>query len=579
MACRYLMLVDGPDFADSSEATAYETHFARVGLSRCVLLGRSRIYFSTDTPVSPLAGGGVVIGHLFARSGAALKDALDPAAHKPIEALRSAVLEHCWGDYLLLHESKETGRPSIFRDPSGGIPCVYRVDNSAVFITSDISLAAALGLYTRQVDWDFIAHCLSFPTHKAERSGLAGIRELPPGCTLTLNGAQASVTSDWNLWRFVARDARYDNQATAARSIRDAVTSVVRTWIDSDGSSLVELSGGLDSSIVAVSTQGTDSHVVLSSLKTPIPGTDERIYAQQVADQLQLPLDVLDLGLEAVTVNPVPPTNSVAPRMGVLQHAVSDLLAAAGEHHRVNSHLSGAGGDTVFCYLSSASPAVDALRTKGLLAWARTVNDLATLHNCTFWRAGGLSLKKLRASRAPLLRPDLSFVDPSRVALTPERHPWFDVPQDTLPGDRERVVGLAGTQIFRDITPRSGGRPVRMPLLSQPVMEAALRTPTWMWFAGGRNRAIARDAFADVLPARVLERRSKGTFAGYLGAIYQRNRREIRTLLMSGHLREHLLLEVPALERVLSEDAPPKDQQYLRILSLCMVESWLRHQD
>ncbi|PBJ81798.1 hypothetical protein CMZ84_14000 [Lysobacteraceae bacterium NML93-0399] len=176
------------------------------------------------------------------------------------------------------------------------------------------------------------------------------------------------MTSDWNPWRFVAHDARYDDHAEAARTVREAVSSTVNTWVDLDHSALVELSGGLDSSIVAISLQGRDSHVALCSLKTPIAGTDERIYAQQVADQLQLPLDVLDLGVEDVTVDPLPPPSSVAPRMGVLQHAVSDVLAAAGKRHQVNSHLSGAGGDTVFCYLSNASPAVDALRTRGLAA-------------------------------------------------------------------------------------------------------------------------------------------------------------------------------------------------------------------
>lgn len=579
MAYRYIVLLDAPTHTRSADDATDDTRFARLGLNTCIRLGRSAIHLSADTPFCQLADGSVVVGHLFARTGVTLSDVLDDGTCGSSKALRSAVLERCWGDYLLLQREEVTGRLSTFRDPSGGVPCVYRADDGSTFITSDISLAITLGLYTRQVDWDFIAHCLSFPTHKATRSGLEGISELPPGCTLTLDGARSSMTSDWNPWRFVAHDARYDDHAEAARTVREAVSSTVNTWIDIDRSTLVELSGGLDSSIVAISLQGRDSRVALCSLKTPIAGTDERIYAQQVADQLQLPLDVLDLGVENVTVDPVPPPSSVAPRMGVLQHAVSDVLAAAGERHQVNSHLSGAGGDTVFCYLSSGSPAADALRARGLVAWAKAVNDLATLHNCTFWRAGGLSLKKLRSSRAPLLRPDLTFVNSLHVAHTPERHPWFDIPPGVLPGDRERVIGLAGTQIFRDITPRSGGRPVRMPLLSQPVMEAALKTPTWMWFAGGRNRAVARDAFADVLPARVLERRSKGTFAGYLGAIYQRKRNEIRTLLMSGHLRERQLLDAGALERVLSEQTPPKDQQYLRILSLCMVESWIRHQN
>ncbi|MGK4422636.1 asparagine synthase-related protein, partial [Klebsiella pneumoniae] len=53
--------------------------------------------------------------------------------------------------------------------------------------------------------------------------------------------------------------------------------------------------------------------------------------------------------------------------------------------------------------------------------------------------------------------------------------------------------------------------PTVSPLLSQPLVETCLGVPSWLWFEGGRNRVVARRAFAGDLPADVIWRRSKGT--------------------------------------------------------------------
>ncbi|MFC3716519.1 asparagine synthase-related protein [Luteimonas soli] len=575
MACRYIALIADPRRGDQPPDAAVTATLARLGLRTRFAVGRTTVHLSSDTPARSIEGAGVLIGHLFARSPSSA-DARTALGHcSSSAAVRKRILAECWGDYLLIQATADGEGVSLLRDPSGGIPAVYSLKDGSGFITSDVSLATALGLCNREVDWEFVAHCLAFPTHKARRTALAGISELPAGCTLSVLRGHARVEPAWNPWDFVAAAARHEDPAAAASGIRNAVTSAVHAWAETDRSVLLELSGGLDSSIVAAALKGTEADITLCTLKTPVPGTDERQYARQVADHLGLPLSVEDLGFDTADIHSASPESAAAPRMGVLQQAVGSVMASAAERHGVESHLSGAGGDTVFCYLSSAAPATDALRTKGTAAWASAVRDLAVLHRCTLWKAGRLSLKKLATRPPPLLRPDHTFVNPSRVASDPERHPWFDVPANALPGDRERVAGLAGAQIFRDIAPR-GCRHMRMPLMSQPVVEAALRTPTWMWIAGGRNRAVARDAFADVLPAGILARQSKGTFAGYLGALHQRHRHLIRRLLLTGMLQDRQMLDADAVSRYLAHEAPPKDRGYLRILSLCMIENWLR---
>lgn len=171
-----------------------------------------------------------------------------------------------------------------------------------------------------------------------------------------------------------------------------------------------------------------------------------------------------------------------------------------------------------------------------------------------------------------------SFLAASGPRPTPEPHPWFNAPANALPGDRERIFDLAGNQLFQGQAPRGGARPMRFPLLAQPVMEARLRAPSWMWITDGRNRALARDAFADCLPAEVLNRRSKATYMSYLGAIYARNRHQIGEFLLSGRLHAHGLLDGPAITAFLAMPLAPRDQTFLRMFDLCMVENWVGQQ-
>jgi len=119
---------------------------------------------------------------------------------------------------------------------------------------------------------------------------------------------------------------------------------------------------------------------------------------------------------------------------------------------------------------------------------------------------------------------------------------------------------------------------MRMPLLSQPVMEACLKAPSWMWFDGGRNRALARSAFAELLPQEILDRGSKGTFVNYTAAIYRRNVKPLRDFLLTGHLQSRGLINADVLKLFFQTELRPRDQSFMRIFDLAMIENWVRHQ-
>ncbi len=571
----FIILVDDRDHAtENSPLPIPDAALRAIGMDLRFRSNTVRVFASPDARILPIPGHGLIIGHVFSRAGRLL-DSLE-LTH-PEQSLTPHLLENFWGEYLAIDFSGgSTHAFGVLRDPSGGIPCLYAFADRAGFITSDIATAANLGLYNSQVDWTTIAHGLCFPYLRTERTALLGISELLPGNLLTFENGHPSVRVAWSPWRFLEKGIRHRDLRAAAKEVRGAVSTAVRALAALDREIVLELSGGLDSSIVAAALRGTAARVAYCTLVIPGGGVDERQYAVLMTNSAGEELKVVEVRAEDARFCFPANSQSAVPSIGILQNSVNEVWTSAGTKLGAQSFFSGGGGDSVFCYLKNAIPAVDAYMERGIVACLTAIGDLSKLHQCTFWKAGRLTLKKLAQKRRQTWKLDSSFINASKILKCPERHPWLEIPMHTLPGDCQKVFELIGTQIFRDAAPRGEQRPMRLPLLSQPVVEACLKVPTWMWIAGGQNRAVARTAFADVLPDEILNRRSKGTYTGYMSAIYTRNKVKMRQFLKDGQLTSHDLLDWHALDAFFDAELAPRDLSFVRIFDLCMVENWIQ---
>jgi asparagine synthase (glutamine-hydrolysing) len=546
------------------------------GLQTVIESGLMQIFADTALPIRRISGGrGVVVGELFRRDGhsVAPSGAIDQTE---IDATAESLIRSWWGGYVAFLISGDPAAVHVLRDPSGTLGCYRSTYQGVTVFYSDVALAVRLGFVERRLDSNFAAHYLAYPDLRSARTGVVGVKELLAGqmTSLTLQGDVE--TCRWTPWTFASLEHAITDRAEAVALVAAETQRCVSAWASRSGAILLELSGGLDSSIVAACLQGQSSAVSALTFATPEAEGDERKYAALVAERTGLALRSLVLAASAADVERVSQRLSPRPGAGLLQQvtnsAISDFVA---ERH-IDSFFGGGGGDNVFCFLGTAAPAADVLRVQGVSAlfW-RTVENLSAIHGCTYWTACRLALKRA-LRRPPPWRQNRLFLAPDAVPPEPDFHPWLDRPRNALPGKIEHVASLMRIQNAPDGKDRVEIAPVRYPLLSQPLVELCLRIPSWMWVDGGRNRSVARDAFADRLPAEILQRRGKGDFTGFCGAAFSRQRRALANLLLEGWLAREGLLDREAVEAYLSKAEPPKDLDFFRLLEIAGVETWAR---
>jgi asparagine synthase (glutamine-hydrolysing) len=337
--------------------------------------------------------------------------------------------------------------------------------------------------------------------------------------------------------------------------------------------SLLQLSGGLDSSILAAALSAAGRPRSAVTFATRSAEGDERRYAQAVARRTGTPLaerllEEGPLSFEPATSSGFRPGRN--PLLDPLQQAVEDHAHALG----ASEIIDGAGGDNVFCALGTIAPALDAWRWRGPAAAWSTMADLAKLGDATLWRAARLTFARARRSPHPIWRQDASLLNPGAVVPRPNFHPWLEAPPGALPGKFEHVRALVHIQHFLDRR-SSPDLPAVHPLMAQPILETCLRVPTWLWVAGGRDRAVARLAFSDLLPPEIVARRSKGSLQGLFVRRFRQSRAGLRDLLLGGGLAQRQVIDRAAIENALVQD-PPSDHDIIRLTEMAALETWLR---
>ena len=572
MRPRYLVLVStGAELAGNASEIAERTGLR---LARCT--PHFAVLVNQACGCLEIDGDGVVLGTLFHRHGPAraIQPGGAPERGGRAVAGTEVLLKSYWGGYLAIRVQGEA--VEILRDPSAALPC-YRAHASGVaMLASDVELLEMAGDAPDGVAWDALGRMLYSCGLPTIETALGGITTLFPGSCVALKDGTERALPGWSPWDFVAPNAGEETAATAER-LRRVVEQCVAAWASLYRHPLLSLSGGLDSSIVAACLARTGSSATCMTMYTGDPAGDERGFAQTVCASLSLPLvdarydlDAVDLGHALGAHLPRPLGRAEAQPYETAHREAAARIGA-------DAFFTGNGGDNVFGFSQSAVALADRALHEGPGAGAfATLRDICRQTGAGPLRVTRAAVAIARRPPAYQWKPSPSFLHPDLIAShrdLQQSHPWLDTPITAQPGTPLHIAGLMRAHPTLE-SDRSRVAPVINPLLSQPIIEACLAIPSWQWREGGRDRAMARTAFADRLPAAIVERRVKGTPDPFCSEIVRRKRDELRERLMDGQLARHGILDPGAIEEALRPGRPTASEQNVRLLELVNVEAW-----
>ena len=532
---------------------------ARAGWSKRAGDPFIRVYTPTRSRlevIPGLDGHGLLLGEVFDAGGRALsarKRGVMGCGRLDAGRARS-ISSAYWGRYLLIR--RVDGDVAVFRDPSGALECFVWRRNGVTLISTGCSAVIDPFLPDDlDIDWQELAAIVRRPGEHRHSLPLTGLLPVAAGELRTWGPDASHGVQIWNpaeVYRRGREKSAPNLRAVVEMSVRSLAGE--REWI-------AEVSGGLDSAIVAGSLTGDQRKNVGAWVNHFVdqPEGDERAYARAVVamhgDSLTevhragLGLDARRLAMSAEGFRPA--VNDIDPDY-------NDDIAARVERTGAWGSLTGQGGDAVFFQIPTPLVGMDELHERRFQARPEV------LHCLSRW---------LRRSVWPT-----TFAQAWRDHLKDRStwdHPWLDDLKGVPPAKAMQISILAFCQAFQAEAVRSRLGPCINPLLSQPVMEAGLAISTVDLTWGGRDRWAARMAFQDAIPHSIFDRRSKGELSAYYGEAVAGRLNFLRDYLLGGALAEAGLID-PDLEARMTRDAILWRGGHSELLLLAVIEAWLR---
>lgn len=522
--------------------------------------GTTTLWIRGDMTVRDIAQGWVV-GELFVRGGGPAPAAPADLQEGGAEVLCERLVRGYWGRYVALFPAER----AVLRDPSGHLDALVWNSPTAWVVGSDLpsDLPAAFMPRTLAVDWTAIAAMLRDEA-AIGGLGLCGLFQVRPGSLRAFTNAPVD-RAIWDPAAF-ARDPHASYEASR-RALIEAVEESLAAEAGRGDGLLVEVSGGLDSAVVAstLARLGAGRRTTFVHYRVEEPAADEVRFARAVSERAgvalleivkpELRIDAESLGAMPVGVRA---SNNAMDRHYDLSQA--ELARRSG----ASRILTGQGGDMVFYQAPSDKIGAElwgrwARQPRADPVW-RQLEDAAHWNRRSTWSLLG------EAAREAL----------DRKARQRSDDPWLAHPVG--PAKRRQITGLIQAQaLFNGASSRGRQASLVHPLLHQPVLEAVLSAPVVDLARGGRGRSLARDAFGDRLPDLVLRRRSKGDLTAYYGRMVLRSLPAVRAFLLEGRLAAEGLLDVKALEEGLDPDRMIHEGNYPRLFQIIGIEAFVRH--
>jgi asparagine synthase (glutamine-hydrolysing) len=489
-------------------------------------------------------------------------------------------VERLHGMFALALWDASRERLVLARDRLGKKPLLYtRLGDGTFAFASELKALLRLPGLAREVDLAAVDAYLALQYVPGDGTALRGIRKVPPGHVLVVEGESERLERYWQ--PEPAEPSASDGDWL--ERVRATVADAVRKRLVADVPLGALLSGGIDSSIVVSLMAQASAHPVRTfTVGFTDERYDERAYARAVADRYGTVHEELEI---------VEDVAATLPRLAAAydeplgdEAAFPTFLIAEQARRHVTVALAGDGGDEAFAgyerYIAHGlAQRVPGVAARTGAAAIRLVPAARREPRSTLFRAA----RFLEVAGMPRRERYGRLMEV--VPLETRRELWLDPGHAASVRLEPQGEGIAGLQrldletylpgdllLKADIASMAHSLELRSPFLDHEVVTLGLALPDHLKARSREGKVALRRAFASDLPADVASRGKTG-FGVPLGRWF---RDDLRQLARDVLLTDRGWFRADTITRLLDEHESGRADHGHRLWCLLMLELWVR---
>jgi asparagine synthase (glutamine-hydrolysing) len=436
---------------------------------------------------------------------------------------------HVVGEYAIVLYDPATRRLLLSRDHIGARPLYYHVSSDRLIVSSQLAPLLDLFGVSREIDEEYVAGCMS----RGPRVGLTPykhIHAVKPAHLLTTD--ESGKLTENRYWQLEpGQEIRFANDDEYEEAFRHHLRDAVRAPLRTDRPVMIELSGGLDSSTIACLA---DEAIRKNETQTPEFDTVSYVYDESPTSDESKFIQCVEshLGRAGIHVRDedsrlLPPDGEVldvvSPNPVLCSFSYHAALCRLMNENGARVLLAGVGGDQVLGASYDPYPLLADLLVRRkplnlhreLRLWSQTLNKP---YVSLLWQKTVVPVLPRRLQpycrRAAMNRVP-SWFNPSFVARTGLREqelPPLDPFGFALPSERDRSISYLS--VVKNISPCHRRELTCLnssyPFMHRPLIEFLQAIPFEQFLRPGENRSLMRRALRDVLPEKIVRRKTKG---------------------------------------------------------------------
>lgn len=445
-----------------------------------------------------------------------------------------------YGEFAGIVWDREDQTLFLFRDPFGRRPLHYFSDHDRMVAASMPRGIHAIQGIDRVLDYEKLVDVACGLYLHSTQSCFANVRSVGPGEIVSFTPERQRSQRYYNLEERV-QPVRYRSDDDYVEEMRELLDRAIDTTIRGGGQLAVAMSGGLDSTSVAVLAAGRlgggqDTLPVFTSIPDPDWDgreekhvySDERHYAAAVANHCPtLDLQLIDAAGHGI-FDVLDRVNAAMemPQRNIMNAIWVDQLLARARSGGAQTVLEGGMGNAAFSYsgIDAPSQLLRAFRLPALLnqLWEQAEHEpFSALRS-----AAALSRRELQAMVPRRLREfivrrsGMMRLPAEARAIRSDRIAEYRVIERATAKIRDDIHLLSGRERDRWMMmlknhafAAEGGRlgwkvlhglEMRDPLADRKLVEWCLGVPDWIFCKGRERRWLAKRAMAGLLPNEVL---------------------------------------------------------------------------